>query len=610
MALLSVLCLSRLRFETSLFNNGPGQTRFLSLKKFIEPRRSFLAYFLLAFAILAVYGRTVRFDFTNYDDPFLIITNSFVRGGLTLEGFFWSLTTSYYEYWHPVTWWSHMLDCELFGLKPGWHHLMSVGFHVANTVLVFTVFRQMTGKLVRSGIVAAFLALHPLHVESVAWLSERKDVLSAFFFLLSVWTYLRFVEECKTNISKADFFYTLTFILYALGLMAKPMVVTFPFVLLLLDYWPLNRFQTTDVSAGENASFLKIFGRLAKEKLPLFALSFVSCAVSYFGVKTANNILSPEKIPWSARWANVPVSYVGYLGKTIWPANLAVLYPIQSHLDFWRVGGALLLLVLISLAVLILTRPAPYLVFGWFMFLGMLVPTIGLVPVSVQSIADRYTYLPSIGLFAAAVWGIAEISVRWKYRSTLITSGTALFLLACGTLTWIQVGYWRNSVTLWTHCLAVAPDNVMAHYNLGHVLQHSGQTSESMEQYRAALRIQPDHLDANLNLGIAYATLGEMRDATNYLAKALLIKPDYEKAHLSMGHALVELGDFEGAAMHCAQAVRLDPNDSAAFTYLGRALGGQGKSNEALRCFSEALRLDPSNGKAREYLGFSPGERK
>ncbi|MGO8931093.1 MAG: tetratricopeptide repeat protein [Limisphaerales bacterium] len=688
------------------------------LKSFITSRGTALVCLLLAAVTSVAYWQVSGFEFTNFDEFKMVLNNPFVLGGLTLNGLSWALTTSWFEYWHPLTWLSHMLDCELFGLSPGWHHLMSLWFHVANTLLLFVVLQRMTGALWRSAMVAALFALHPLHVESVAWIAERKDVLSAFFFFLALWAYVRYVEaqspKSKVQGLKSEtrspkpgasgrwslchlpsaIFYLLSLSLFACGLMSKPMVVTLPFVLLLLDYWPLRRFapgrvysvgaggrepqrrderreksegegaqtdhfSVTDLQAAETGlslrpsrlcgltgfpsiawlqlrtknSELKILFPLILEKLPFFVLTVASCAITYLGVRAGGSIVSAEKVPWGLRLANVPVSYARYLGKLIWPTDLIALYPMPSHWAGWQVGWAVLVLGLISLFVALQARSAPYLIVGWLLFLGVLFPTIGIVQTGFQSIADRYTYIPSIGIFIAVVWAAAEwgegksragvspapasISPeasgpsaggalgRRDTRPTLLAGVATAVLLLCGYLTWVQVGTWRNSFTLWTHCLAVCPDNVFAHYNLGYVLQHSNKASEeAMEQYRAVLHLKPDHPDANLNLGIALIGSGHAQEATNYLAAALRTKPGYARAEGAMGLALLELGDYAGAVTHCGEAIRLNPEAFGPHVDMGRALSAQGKSDDALRYYAEGLRLNPAFPQTHYYLGL------
>jgi Flp pilus assembly protein TadD len=677
------------------------------LKNFVESRRTALVCLLLSAVTLAVYWQVSGFEFTNFDEFQMVLSNPYVLGGMTLRGFSWALTTSWFEYWHPLTWLSHMLDCELFGANPGWHHLVSLGFHVANTLLLFVVLQRMTEARWRSAMVAALFALHPLHVESVAWIAERKDVLSAFFFFLTLWAYVRYVEvqspKSKVPGLKSEagnlgaentahaavprsmldvgcwmldvrplspgFWYWTAVFMFACGLMCKPMVVTLPFVLLLLDYWPLRRMQNAESPITHHASRITHHASritllpLLVEKLPFFALTVASCAITYLGVKAGGSIVSTETLPWGLRLTNVPVSYARYLGKLFWPADMIALYPMPSHWGWWQVGGAMLVLVLISVFVAFRARSAPYLVVGWLLFLGVLFPTIGIIQAGFQSIADRYTYIPAIGIFIAVVWGAADWAGgkhRWTQmdtdkpgnggenheihethekgiacqkdtahpsgehldcgrslsfrvfrvfrgsnRASALLGGLAVVVLVlCGYLTWVQAGYWRNSNALWTHCLAVCPDNFFAHYNLGYILQHSNKTREAMEQYRAVLRMKPDHPDANLNLGIALIGSGRAQEATNYLGVALRAKPGYARAEGAMGLALLELGNYAGAVSHCGEAIRLDPDTFGPYVDMGRALSAQGKSDDALRYYAEGLRLNPGLPQTHYYLGL------
>jgi tetratricopeptide (TPR) repeat protein len=635
-------------------------------------RRELFIGLLLASATILVYGQVADFDFTNLDDGPIIYDNLNVRGGLTFHGVLWALSTSYFDFWHPLTWWSHMLDCTLFGLDPGSHHLVSLGFHVANTLLLFAVLNRMmrlrseasspqvglrsnkstgaatpqAGAVWRSALVAALFALHPLHVESVAWLSERKDVLSTFFFLLTLGAYTRYAQKRSSverralsagssglalNPQPSTLNYILALFFFALGLMSKPMLVTLPFVLLLLDYWPLGRISEFGVRpalrslwAKDGSSELKHIFRpstlnslarrseakaaqpstLLLEKLPFFGLAAVSCAVTYLGMQGGQHLRSAEQAPWGLRLANVPVSYARYLGKLVWPVDLAALYPMPAHWGFWPVGGSVVLLLLLTLFVAGRARSAPWLLTGWLMFLGTLVPVIGIVPNGFQSIADRYTYIPSIGLFVAGVWAVAEFSSRWKFRAFLLPGAAGLALLVCGSLTWLQAGYWRNSLTLWTHCVAVTRDNILARVSLGNALQQAGQINEAMEQYREVLRLDPNQEHANLDLGVALAMTGQLQEAANCFARALWNRPDWSGTHLNLGRALFELGDFSGALTHYAEAVRLDSNAVVAFTALAGDLSARGKSDEAVRYYLEALRFNPADAEAHYHLGL------
>ncbi len=596
-----------------------------------ERRRSVLTGCLLALATIGVYWQVHAFEFTRYDEFFMIVNNPIVRAGLTLDGVRWALTTSWFEYWHPVTWLSLMLDCQLFGLNSGAHHLVNLGFHIADTLLVFLVLRRLTGAHWRSALVAGLFALHPLHVESVAWAAERKDTLSALFFLLTIGAYGRYVEKARAQHPGRNAWYIAALGFFALGLMSKPMLITLPFVLLLLDYWPLARLD------------LRRPFPLLREKLPFFVLTFASTAISYWGVKAGGNILSEQAVPWSVRLGNVPVSYARYLIKLVWPTDLAILYPMPAHLAFWQVAGALLLVGGISLWALLRARSAPYLLVGWFTFLGVLVPTIGLVQAGGQAIADRYSYIPSIGLFVAVVWGLADWARRGQSaihpastapvagvsarraeagrpepyrgltaRERWAAAAAVLALAACGVTAWHQAGYWRNGLALWTHCVEVTGEgNVTAVFHRGYARQLAGRVDEALEDYRKVLEHEParplanlnDYLYANLNLGAILIARGHLSEATNYFRRALEIRPEEAKAHADMGLALRELGDYPGALTHCAEAIRLDPGEFGPFFDMGMALSALGRSREAADYFVEARRRNPGAAQIHYYLG-------
>ena len=559
-------------------------------------RADLLVCAALLLAVLAVYWPVHGFDFLNYDDNVLFSGNSFVRLGLTWRGLAWAWGpgTFYYDCWHPLMWWSHMLDCTLFGLRPGWHHLVNALFHAANTLLLFALLRRLTGAFWRSAVVAAFFALHPLHVESVAWLAERKDLLAAFFWLLSAGAYLEYARQTarsKVQGPRSKVFCSLALVFFALGLMSKPMVVTLPFVLLLLDFWPMGRFVD---SRG--------LAKLVWEKWPFFVLMLLSCAITYLTIKSGNHVASTD-IPWSLRLANVPVAYARYLGKLVWPVNLAVLYPLPKQWPAWQVIAAALVLVLLTWLVLARARRAGYLVFGWFLFLGTLVPVIGLVSVGSQAMADRYMYLPSIGLLIAVVWTVADASRRWPIRAALLGGVTAASLLALGITARSQVYSWRDSEALWRHCLAVGAESAVAHYNLGHELLNSGQVDEAMTQFRDALQLDPGNADATMDLGIAHAHRGELTQATNWLRQAVQLDPNYPKARVNLALALLQLGDTAGAAQQCTAAIRLDAANVSAWSSLGIAMSAQGRSDEAVYDYAKALAIDPDFAQARLYLG-------
>jgi tetratricopeptide (TPR) repeat protein len=652
-----------------------------ALKSLLESRRAALVCVLLAGATLAVYWQVSGFAFTNFDDPGMVLNNPMVLRGLTARGLSWALTTSWFEYWHPLTWLSHMLDCELFGLNAGGHHLVSVGFHSASTLLLFAVLRRMTGALWRSAIVAALFALHPLHVESVAWIAERKDVLSGFFFMLTLWAYVRYAEKSKVGIQEsgvrsqnpasgftfhatrntqhATRFYLLSLFFFACGLMSKPMLVTLPFLLLLLDFWPLQRYLLAPLDLKPSArtfhpsSFILhpsslILHPLLLEKLPFFLLSVASCAITCLGVKAGGNIISTETVPWGLRLANMPVAYARYLGKMFWPVKLIPLYPLPNHWAAWQVGGALVVLGACSLLAVALVRRQPWLAVGWFWYLGTLVPVIGLLQVGHQAIADRYTYLPLVGIFMAVVWAAAEWggSSRCEVRDARCevpgsTFGVqrSMFLLPhpsplappaesaaaggrrlrlrlglglgggvvvlCGYLAWVQTGYWRNSLTLWGHALAVTANNAAAQLNYGLAVEEGGQRQEAMEHYREALRIDPNFYEAHNDLGRALYLLGQLRESTNHLMQAVRILPDKSAAHVNLGRTLAALGDWSGAREQYEAALAAEPMNPDIPTDWGKALLAQNRATEARDRFAQALQLDPKFPAARAGYGFA-----
>jgi len=537
-----------------------------SPKDCIESRRTFLVWLLLAFATLIVYGRVVNFDFTNYDDPFLIYENPVVRAGLTLRGLLWALTTSYFEFWHPLTWLSHMLDYQLFGLRPGLHHLMNLGFHVANALVLFAVLRRMTGALWRSAIVAALFALHPLHVESVAWLSERKDVLSTFFGLLSLWAYARYTGESKVRSLKSKVFYRLALVLFAFGLMTKPMVVTLPFVLLLLDYWPLRRVSSFKLQVS-SSSILNPqrsgLSRLILEKLPFFALSAASGAITIIAHQRLGSIMEGAYgIPLDLRIKNAVVSYIRYIGSTLWPTDLAVCYPHPGVWPGLDVIVSLVTLMTVTGIVIWQTRRRPYLLVGWFWFMGTLVPTIGLIQAGVQAMADRFAYVPVIGLFILIVWGIGDFAAQVRLPKPVMPLAAGAALLGCIACTSLQLRYWKDSVTLFTHAIDVTENNFTAHTVLGLALSAKGKTNEAIAQFSEAIRINPLCADALNNLGVLLTRLGKTDEARPCLEKATRLKPQFAEVVGKLAVELASKGHIEEAITYYRDALRWKPDQA------------------------------------------------
>ena len=497
----------------------------------------------LVLVTFGAYSRVGTFSFTNFDDPDYVAQNATVQRGLSVEGLKWAFTTGFMGNWHPLTWLSHMLDCELFGLNPGAHHTINLTIHCLNAVLLFWVLLRYTLAMERSAFVAGLFALHPFHVESVAWIAERKDVLSTLFWIVTMGAYLRYIE--RRSIGR----YVAVLVCFALGLMSKPMLVTLPLVLLLLDYWPLQRAR----SVGE-------WRPLLIEKIPLFVLAIASSVITLIVQKQGGAVGSIERFSITTRIANALVAYVTYIGKTVMPDDLAVFYPYPGTWPLWQVAGAFALLALITGVSLTLVRGAPYMLVGWLWFVGTLVPIIGLVQVGEQAYADRYTYVPLIGIFIAAVWGIADLTLKFQWPVIVVRGVGIVGLLACGMLTMSQVNHWRDSETLFRHALNVTRDNHVAHYSLGQSLSVSGRIYEAVEHYYATLKLKPDHEGAHNNLGLTHALQGNWTVATNHYMQALRANPGNADVHFNMAIALFQLGDSTNALVHLRRVLQLNPD--------------------------------------------------
>jgi tetratricopeptide (TPR) repeat protein len=588
---------------------------------------------LLALVTLLVYLPAARDGFVNYDDQDYVTENSVVQKGLTWTGIKWAFTTSHASNWHPVTWLSHMADCELFGLNAGAHHLVNVLFHTANVVLLFLLLLRLTGELWPAAFVAALFAWHPLHVESVAWISERKDVLSTFFALLTLLAYTRYalkksrVEPSSLRFaapggraSRADttvlaldsrlwtFDYTLALFFFALGLMSKPMLVTLPFVMLLLDYWPLQRLSTINPSARQSTAKTaqpSTCQRLVLEKWPFFLLATVSCVVTFLvqSQRSGAAVASLELVPLYYRFCNASVSYGLYLLKMVWPVGLAVFYPLPGHLTWLLLAAtaSAVVLVIISSFVWRARRAHAYLPVGWLWFLGTLVPVIGLVQVGSAALADRYTYIPSIGVFIAVTFGICSLADRFQFPQKAIATAAVLILAICLILTENQLRYWHDSETLFVHALAVTKDNHVAHVNLGVALEGKGELNEALAEYRAAEQLAPELFHIHYNLGNLLDNLGHPNEALVEYRWAVLLKPSLPSLHNGAGMVLAELGRFDEAMGQFTEAVRLDPNYPAAHFDLGKLLLKQGRDAGAIDEFRAALRLDPDNFQILAY---------
>ena len=529
----------------------------------------FIAFGLVA-VTLTVYAQVMSHQFIILDDNRYIRENPIVNRGLTLTGIAWAFTTFDAGNWHPLTWLSHMLDSQIFGPNAGGHLLVNALIHASNTLLLFLFLRRVTGAKWRSAIVAALFALHPLHVESVAWAAERKDTLSTFFGLLSLVAYARYVE--RTSVKR----YALVAVALALGLMAKPMLVTWPFVLLLLDYWPLRRFQWQRATGIQG--FVRALVPLVREKLPLFCLVAASTVMTFMAQLHGGAIRTLADVPVSLRLSNAIVSYAKYLLRTVWPTDLTVYYPFpRMGVPVWQLACAIVLLAVITVLVLRQARERPYLLMGWFWFVGTLVPVIGLVQVGGAAMADRYHYVPSIGLFVAFVFGLSDIARAFRIDRVAMGMLTvaALSILAC--LTAEQTGRWRNSATLFQYTLSLTPDNRMIENNLGTILGDSGRYDEAAAHFAKALQIKPDFLevisDADIrgNLGMLLARQGRAAEAVEQLNEALRLNPNSAEAHNNLGVVLLRLGKAEESIPHFSAAIRLKPELAVARDNLKRA---------------------------------------
>jgi Flp pilus assembly protein TadD len=571
---------------------------------------------------VAIYAPVAHHEFVTWDDPQYIINNPHISHGLTWQDISWALSSGYASNWHPLTWWSHMLDVQLFGLNAGPHHLTNMLLHIANTLLLLAVLHQMTGALGRSAFVAALFAVHPLHVESVAWIAERKDVLSTLFWMLTLLAYVRYVRQPRVTR------YLAVFALLALGLMAKPMLVTLPFVLLLLDVWPLKRI-------GPQTDATEVV-RLLREKLPLLVLAGASGLITVLVQRKGGAVAPVDALPLTFRLQNALVSYVAYVGKMLWPVHLAAVYPYPRSIPTAWVAASAIALIAASVAALRAARRRPYLAVGWFWYLGTLVPVIGLVQVGSQAMADRYTYIPLVGLFLVVAWGVPDLLDRWPAGRRALPIAAAFVILGCLVTARVQVQYWRDSQALWQHAVDVTTDNFIAqdglgvafatqgrgkeaiahfaeavranpnypyaHNNLGIELRKQRRLEEAVVQEAEAVRLKPDFAEGHNSLGNALADEGRLDEAVSHYAEAVRLKPDYIDAHRDLAVALGKLGRFEESAMHFAEVVRLQPGSANARINLAIALASQGRFKDAAAEATEALRLEPGNQTARVLL--------
>jgi Flp pilus assembly protein TadD len=506
---------------------------------------------VLAVAVWFIYGQTLHHDFVNYDDEDYVTSNAQVARGLSFEGILWAFTSVHSANWHPLTWISHMVDCQLFGLNPGGHHLTNFLLHTLNAILLFFLLRQMTGAFWRSGFVAALFAVHPLRVESVAWVSERKDVLSGLFFLLTLMAYVRYTRAPDRTR------YLVVLLLSAFGLMSKPMLVSLPLILLLLDYWPLQRLPGLSLASASNR---KILGRLVLEKWPLFLLAAASSVATIIAQRGAMQPI--WRVGFAARLGNAVLGYAEYIHHMFWPKDLAVLYPwYEGRLQPIRIVLAVVLLAIVCLAVFLLRRRR-YLVMGWLWYLIMLIPVIGLLHVGNQSSADRYTYLPLIGLFLVVTWTAGELAARFRSGRVLAASLALVILVALIFCARVQAAYWRDGETLWSHALAATTQNIIAEGNLGDALyRFKGKPEEAWVHFENSLRINRHQPEVLSSVGVFYLESGKLDAARSHFEEALAIEPNFADAHYNLGNLYLQIGEAKEALTHYQRALETKPDD-------------------------------------------------
>ena len=530
-----------------------------------------------------VFGQTLRHDFVNYDDNDYVTKNAQVSRGLTLEGIAWAFTRVHCSNWHPLTWISHMVDCQFYGLNPWGHHLTSVLLHAANAILLFLLVRKMTGAVWRSAFVAAVFAIHPLRVESVAWVAERKDVLSGLFFMLTLMAYVRYARAG----SRAR--YVMVLVLFALGLMCKPMLVSLPLVLLLLDYWPLNRLPSLSLTSAENR---KILARLLLEKVPLFLLVLASSAMTMIAQRASMQPIA--RVTFPARLANAALAYVDYISQMFWPKDLAVLYPwYPQRLAASQVAVAALVLAGISLGVFLFRRRR-YLVTGWLWYLIMLVPVIGIVHVGNQSQADRYTYLPQIGLYLLLAWGAFELGARLVFYRVLLATVAVAALVALIFQARVQASYWQDGETLWSHALEATTQNIIAEANLGDALYSKGKDTEAWMHFGNSLRINRHQPTLLSSVGVFYLEAGRIEEALAHLQEAVEMEPKCEDAYYNLGNVYLTIGNGPEALVHYQRALDLDPDDIQALNNMAWILATwpNERVRDGLRAFTLAEHAD------------------
>ena len=579
------------------------------MKKALHKESSLPVYGFLVVSVLAVYWPVLNHEFVRYDDDKYVTENPNVKRGLTRESVVWAFTSPHFHMWHPLTSLSHLLDCELFGLDPTWHHLTNLLLHIASTLLLFGILKRMTEAFWPCLFVALAFAVHPLNVESVAWIAERKNVLSGLFWMLTIATYVRYAERPGIG------WFLLLVLVFALATLTKPIVVTLPFALLLLDYWPLGRLQwprrieqqdSSEPHAQQTGSQGVSIWRLLLEKMPLFLLTIGLSAVTYIAQQKGGVMSDLGNVPLKYRAANALVSYVTYIQKMVWPGRLAVFYPHPfDKLPLWQVIISALLLLTVTIAVILLIRRRKFLAVGWFWYIGTLVPVIGLVQVGAQARADRYTYLPFIGLFIIIAWGLSDLLAKWRYQKITLGVSALAVLLALSICTRLQLRHWQNNKTLFEHALAVTGDNFVMSNNYANVLKETGQPEKAIEHFEEALRLRPNSPEVLNNLGNALGQLDKNDEAVKYYKKALELRPNFAQAHYNLAVLLAGQDRLDEAIASYRQALRYRPQDTDTLSNLGFALAQKSDYKKAIEYYNKALELEPDNIITHGRLGLA-----
>jgi tetratricopeptide (TPR) repeat protein len=554
---------------------------------------------ILTCMIFFSYMQVVKYEFTNFDDDNYVYANPRVTSGLTAKNIVWAFSSAHCANWHPITWISHMLDVEIYGINAGGHHFTNLIFHVANTILLFVFLKGVTGSFWSSALVAALFALHPLHVESVAWISERKDVLSTFFALLTLICYGWY------GIYRISVWYLSALLFFILGLMTKPMLVTLPCLFLLLDYWPLSRIDIKNGFEYNSSREFSSISSLLWEKIPFFMLAASSIVITYYVQQSAGAVSTYQFLPLGERILNALVSYAAYIGKMFWPAGLSVFYPYPDSLELWKASFSLALLTGITLFTIWQRKRRPYLLVGWLWYFGMLVPVIGIVQVGGQAMADRYMYMPIIGLFIMISWAGSDIMKRKLLKPIFAVFLVTLVLLILMETSRRQTRHWVNSITLYNHALAVTNNNETVHLNLGKALNDAGKNFEARRHYEEALRINPDFADAHLNLGSSLLDEGQIRQAINYYNHALRLKPDMAAAYNNIGLALVRTGNLEKAITFFRIALEKDPENAEATINLKLSKNIMNKIFETVRSMRKILSAENANSLSLDLAKLS-----